>query len=1266
MLLLPGPALGPREARASNDRTLGLTAHQTRGKTSPMSRAIQFMGHIVWAIVLVLAWPRVARADGAVHPEVERLSKEVLAAKGWERHAQLRSLFNLWDQADPRQVEQGLVRAANDKSASPAARVYATILVAEARSRRGDGAGASKRFSELGFVDRWLFVGPFDDQNREGFATPFQPEAELSEPIVPGRSFDGKLRAVRWRNTEGATNAVFDFGDWVRPREEICGYATTLIEAKAGSKPRRPISLWVGTEGSFKLWFNGAPVLEDPAYRGFDFDRHAASVELVPGKNRLTMKVCSDRTAPRVAVRIADPSGAPDLGVAFSDDPLATEGTAKVDPKRSKKSTTSGPIEGFERATSGPKASARDMEAYARYLALSGGNPRGEHTARDLATKAAKAEPTWQRALLAADLAEDRNGSRAWVEEADRLVGPKDERGKVALLLSKARLARSSVNWRDATPFYDEVLTIDPHNGLALLGRAELYLQAGLSRTALSVLGRAVEVHPASVALLRVYAAQLRGLGRAAEADDVDARWFAFRSDDSGFIARQLDRAVAVGDKNDAERWIARLERVEPDESIAKLIVSRAYRSLGESLKSRRALESALEVAPEDQTILRTLADLAGEDGNRDGQLKHLRKILQLYPQAKEVRAYVEFLSPPRPRQDEALAWDKERIAKAAEAPTKKGDRTRVLRKLTATTVFPNGLASRFYQIVFQPMTDEAAAEARQYLVSYEGDRQEIELRLSRVYRKDGSVAEAIESGEGAANNPSIAMYTSVRTFGITFPRLNPGDVVELRYRIDDVALKNDVADAFYDVEYLQDRDPIAESEFILITPKSRKLSTFVANLPGVVHDVKEEGEQRIHRFLAKDVPGLPAEPLQAPPGETLGQVHVSTFQSWEELGKWYWGLARDQLDVDEGVRKKVAELTKDKTTDLEKVRAIYHYAIGLRYVALEFGLEGIKPRRCALTMARGWGDCKDKATIIVTMLRELGIPSTLVLVRTGMRGDLPKGAPPSLGVFDHAIAYVPSLDLYLDGTAEGTGSTELPAMDRGSVALQINEGKAKLVRLPDPAPQASPHSRKIDATIAADGSATFGFETTVQGVNAPSWRARYQPEGTRRDRAAQDLTSFFGSVELGKETGSMVVKNAGDVESPLVVIAKGRAPAFARKQGDKLSMAIASSIGLLSNVAAMSSRKTDLLIGALSSATEERVLRLPAGAKVERMPEDATVEGPFGRVTVTLKHEGSRVTVTSTIAVTKSRIKPSEYAAFREFCQKADAALEQRLVVSL
>src|SRR5262249_43405311 len=301
----------------------------------------------------------------------------------------------------------------------------------------------------------------------------------------------------------------------------------------------------------------------------------------------------------------------------------------------------------------------------------------------------------------------------------------------------------------------------------------------------------------------------------------------------------------------------------------------------------------------------------------------------------------------------------------------------------------------------------------------------------------------------------------------------------------------------------------------------------------------------RIRRLPGATVPPAAAEPVMPAWAEVLPHVHVSTFKSWDAVGAWYWGIARDQFDVDDEVRKKVKEITKGLKDDAAKVKAIYRYATETRYVALEFGLSGIRPRRCAQTLARGWGDCKDKATLIVTMLREIGIPATIVLVRTGMRGNI-EPEPASLAPFDHAIAYVPSLDLYLDGTAEHSGSSELPVMDRGAVAVQINEGKPKLVRLPQPPPEASITKRKIDLVLAPDGVAQVNLDVSVSGAYAPEWRQRYLAEGTRRERAQRDLGGELGALEIAAGKGGLEVSDLNDEELPVKIRARGKAPGFA------------------------------------------------------------------------------------------------------------------------
>jgi hypothetical protein len=86
----------------------------------------------------------------------------------------------------------------------------------------------------------------------------------------------------------------------------------------------------------------------------------------------------------------------------------------------------------------------------------------------------------------------------------------------------------------------------------------------------------------------------------------------------------------------------------------------------------------------------------------------------------------------------------------------------------------------------------------------------------------------------------------------------------------------------------------------VVITPKTRQLVVNKPNVPGLVSKVEEKGEERIYRFTAENVPPMQREPLQPPYPELLGRVHVSTYRSWDEMGRWYWGLVKDQFVADD------------------------------------------------------------------------------------------------------------------------------------------------------------------------------------------------------------------------------------------------------------------------------------------------------------------------------------------------------------------------------
>jgi tetratricopeptide (TPR) repeat protein/transglutaminase-like putative cysteine protease len=1209
-----------------------------------------------------------AGADGRFHPALALAVSHLDRARGPEAHAALREIWSSWDRAQPSQVEETLLAAENDRRLSEPVRAYAGWLAAHARTRRGDIAAAHQKIAALGFVEQWLIVGPFDNEGKRGLAAELGPEAELTEAIVPGRAYSGKERPVRWRVVPDVVkNGYLDFGSLLRPERKICAFATTFVHDKKNPKGTRTISAWVGATGAYALYWNGREVLRDEAYRSHDADRRAAVLTLAPGENRLMVKVCGDETPPGISVRLADAKGAPEQGLETSNDlgKSREAGALAAKEKKAKaaagRQSLEGPLQTFERTVNG-KAKAADLEAYARYLEITAGDDEAEHTARDLARRAAEAEPTIPRLLLAGELAEDRNQRAEWVKKAESLA-KKSGRPDIDVLLARAELVASGASWQEASRYFDEALAIDPDDVRALHGRVSLYNTAGLKRSALATLERALDRNPSSVSLLNMLASQLRALGRTAEAQEVESRYSALRFDDQTFLGEQIDLSLARRDRAATERWVDRLLALDPDNQWALGTAARAYRALGQASRAVATYQRALTLAPEDVGTLRTLADLEGELGHRDKQLELLQAILKIRPQDKAVREYVEHIEPAKPRPDEKYAWDSKQFLKLRHAPTH-GQTQRVLRDLTVTTVFENGLSSKFRQIVFQPLNDAGAALARNYTFQYESDREVVQLRGARVFRGDGRVDEAIESGEGAADDPTISMYTSARNFYVQFPRLDPGDVVELRYRVDETTPRNEFADYFGEVVYFGSTDPVQNAEYVLITPKSRKFYIDVTQ-KDLSQEKKDIGDQSIYRFYAKTVPPIVPEPSMPPWPEVAGFVHVSTFHTWKDLGQWYWGLVKEQFDLDDETRKLAREVAKGKTTELDKVKAVYAWVVtNTRYVALEFGIYGYKPHRCVQTVSRGWGDCKDKATVIVTLLKELGIESTIVVLRTQLRGDF-KSKIPSLAPFDHAIVYVPSLDLYLDGTAEYTGSNELPAMDAGGLALLVNKGDSKLVHLPELDPKKNVGRRTITAAVSANGDAKLDLAYETTGANASDWRRRYHAESTRRDRINSDLGREFPGFEIQAGNAGITASDLENLEQPVKLEVKGTARGFARKEGGSLSMAVTPSVRLTSTYASLSSRTQDVRIVSFSTVDDTFVIKLPAGKKLESAPPDAKGSSPFGSYSVEVEKTPAQVTVKSRVELRTGRVTPQQYPAFKKFCEDVDRALGGRLVVS-
>ena len=513
---------------------------------------------------------------------------------------------------------------------------------------------------------------------------------------------------------------------------------------------------------------------------------------------------------------------------------------------------------------------------------------------------------------------------------------------------------------------------------------------------------------------------------------------------------------------------------MRPDLPGLTVDLARALEGAGRTAEARQALEALAARLPDEPSAHAQLGKLLHRLGEREAALVELRRALELRPQDPELRRYTERAAVER---DQDAAARRARIWRAAMPPTSRrwsrasrcpprrasAPRRRHPRRppippivwldRRVVRVHRNGLAETFAQRVVEVETDRGAEDNKQFYVRYTPGVEEVEIRQARIFRRgaDGQVQilDAGERDDEDLSEPWYGLYYDNRAEVVRFEGLRAGDVLEVQYLIDDVSAKNQLADYFGDLQFIAEEVPKKQWDYTLIGPTDRAFYTNTPHLPRLEQQTGEEGGEQVRRFAARDVDKISSEPAQPGYTEVAPYLHISTYASWRDVGAWYWRLVEEQMVPDDSIRKAARSVLEPGMTDIEKVRAIHGLVVtGTRYVGLEFGIHGFQPYKVTQVLARKFGDCKDKATLMIALLREAGIDAELVLLRT-RRGGRIEPAPASLAVFDHAIAYVPKLDVYLDGTAEFSGVAELPSQDQGVTVLRVGPRGSTLTETP-------------------------------------------------------------------------------------------------------------------------------------------------------------------------------------------------------------------------
>lgn len=473
-------------------------------------------------------------------------------------------------------------------------------------------------------------------------------------------------------------------------------------------------------------------------------------------------------------------------------------------------------------------------------------------------------------------------------------------------------------------------------------------------------------------------------------------------------------------------------------------------------------------------------------------------------------------------------AKDLYQAASAVEAP--EGTNVIVLEDDESFTFDDSGRLTHVGYSVYKVLTQKGAEGWDSFSVGWQPWHQERpEIRV-RVIASDLTehLLDPKTITEGPAREGEYKIYSDAKRIRAPFPAIAPGAVIEEEYterETEPLFAAGHVGGTTFGRE----RVPVAHSRVEFDAPASLPLRTSTVLLPDL-KPVREESNGRVK--LTFDIGRLegidPRDPNLPPDVPVQPELHYSTGASWQAVATAYAKIVDAHADVT-AVQDTVNRLVAGKNSVVEKEAAILDYLDReVRYTGIEFGGAAIVPRDLTETLGKKYGDCKDKATLLVTMLRAAGIPAYVALLNAGSRMDVPADHP-GMGMFDHAIVYVPggppfgkaktpTPALWIDATDRYARLGQLPIADQGRHALIARTDSTALVTIPEATSKENLLVESREIKLGENGPATITEKTQPNGVYESRYRFYYadKPDKETRDNLAGYVKVQYLSDDLG------------------------------------------------------------------------------------------------------------------------------------------------------
>ncbi|HUU03835.1 MAG TPA: transglutaminase domain-containing protein [Myxococcota bacterium] len=1121
------------------------------------------------------------------------------------------------------------------KQTPPTVRSRALYFMGHSLRYLGRGERGAAAFAELGYLKDWMLVGPFNNDQNAGFDTVYPPEKGF---LDYRQKYQGKLSQVGFRRVnhldfDGRVNlaALLDPSRWT------CAYLVSFVH----SDRIRDVALRLGAYRGVKLWLNGRLLLKDDRAEIGSLDQYVLGGRLERGWNRLLVKVCQ-RTGPwQLRLRITDPEGRPLPRLASSTD-------IHTVPDRSGDKTPLPRVSSLQVTLSEMPDAGMGFARLVKevFLRRQGFFQAAVEQAVELAEQH-PSSPLYRMELARAHFAAQHEGAALKALRAAEGISP----GLPDAVMERARYEQRNNRAARAMRILDRLDERARSLPAVRLLRVSLLSDRGFNVDALRELETLLSLQPERASLWSQAGGLHNALGQRRAARHAYRRALDLCANDSSTYDRLIEAALRRGEDGRAIRMVRRKNRMFPCLMTSALKEAEILLAQGKFAKALIVTEGIGKIAPDYWYLHKLRGDIFYRRGDKRQALGEYEKTIALRPDNPDLSEYLDFLEKKKDAAFERYALDEAEVDRIiAGRPARSAypeAETVFLLDDQITHLYKDGSSRHLVHQIYQVRTEKGQRNFNKFRVP---SASSFRLEVAETIQPDGTRQEA----------------TSIRRGVIHFPSLQPGSILHVAFRYETSSLSW-MQDEFAMNYNFQGQYPSQRARWVLVMPADKKLTILIRGKL-VKQQQQALGDEKAFIWTAKDAPMLHREVLSPPMRTLRAAVFVSTVPSWDKLAKWQNSLIADQFEIDDDVRKKTRQLVQDAKTPMEKLERIYHFvAKDIRYLNHDVGIFGKKPNKAINIFENKFGDCKDKATLMIAMLKAAGIRAAYAGIRTFDRGPVFWKVPQAQT--NHIVTYVPAQPgvekpLFIDGTSQYGNMLYLPDRDQGLRTLVLDGSGHEFVETPLLAPESSTLDFRSDARIAGDSLVIEAHEKW-SGWFASWFRSRLNVEGKRNEELTQEMNYRFPGTRLSNDT----YQGLDDLSPAAVVTFKLDIPGRVRNEGGTLRVNPLWSSNLVRRMAQKPDRHYDLFMVYRTNMTLVSKLAIPEADKIVTLPRSLEIDNDLvrfrqdcvvGAATLNL----STVTCSRKLTIKKRIIPIERYHEFRKICRRIDEAEAQDIVL--